>query len=193
MASRGAQGAESQALVARAQAGDVAAFEELVRLNLARIHRWALARTGDPDDADDVLQGVLVRLHAGLRAYRGGARFTTWLYRVTMNAAAESGRRAAAVARKQKRLALLAPAPDPPGDPPPERPLSELVRAFLTELTPAQRQVLDLVDLQGYEPVEVAAMLEMNDSTVRAHLFKARRTLRARILTAHPTLLEEYR
>ncbi len=111
-----------------------------------------------------------------------------------MNAAAESGRRAAALALRRRRLALVAPArADPPGDPPPAHPLSELVRTFLAELAPGQRQVLDLVDLQGFEPVEVAALLEMNDATVRAHLFKARRTLRRRILAAHPNLLEDYR
>lgn len=57
-----------------------------------------------------------------------------------------------------------------------------LVRSLWSELPPQQRQIFDLVDLQGHAPSQVAEMLDMNAATVRAHLFKARRALRMKLL-----------
>ena len=65
---------EAHALVRRAQAGDDAAFERLVRRFYDRIYRWALVRTSDPDDAEDVTQQVLVNLHRGLLTFDGRAQ-----------------------------------------------------------------------------------------------------------------------
>jgi len=65
------------------------------------------------------------------------------------------------------------------------------VRTFFDDLPPRQREVLDLADLQGFAPGEIAEMLKMNPVTVRAHLFRARRTLRARMLEEHAALLED--
>src|SRR5690606_29812849 len=79
-------------LVVRARAGDPDAFRRLARGVYGRIHRWALGRTGSPDDADDVAQTVLVRLHLKLGEYRGG-RFTSWLYRITASVAEELRRK----------------------------------------------------------------------------------------------------
>ena len=64
-------------LIARAQRGDAAAFRGLVERWQVTIHRWAVAHLGDPDEADDVTQQVLVRLHLRLHRFRGAARFST--------------------------------------------------------------------------------------------------------------------
>jgi RNA polymerase sigma-70 factor (ECF subfamily) len=66
-----------------------------------------------------------------------------------------------------------------------------LVRAFFAELQGRQREVFDLVDLQGYTPAEAAEMLEIEPPTARVHLLRARRAIRERILAAHPTLMED--
>ncbi len=184
-------------LVERAQAGDVEGFEDLVRLCFQQIHRWALVQTGDADDADDVTQEVLVRLHGGIRQFRAQSRFTTWLFQVTRNAASEFHRRRRSRQRTLERLRLPDVVDtDPPDellDDEPSRNLAALVRSFLEDLPVRQREVFDLVDLQGHAPVEVSRMLKTNPTTVRAHLFRARRTMRERILGSHPALLEEYR
>lgn len=182
-------------LVGRAQAGDPEAFRQLVRRIHGRIHRWALVRTGEPDDADDVVQTVLLRLHRGIGAFRGGGRLTSWLYRVTANAAEE-------LRRKRSRRARLL---DERGEPR-ERSvepdgarslddtrLARLVRERFFELPGRQREVFDLVDLQGYSPAEVADMLGLERVTVRTNLLRARRALRRRILESHPELVEAYR
>ncbi|MGD8726982.1 MAG: RNA polymerase sigma factor, partial [Gemmatimonadales bacterium] len=160
--------------------------------------RWALVKTGDADDSEDVTQEVLVRLHMGIRRFRARARFTTWLYQVTTNTAAELHRRRRSrqrtLERHREQLAVDAHAADDVGaDLATDRNLAALVRNFLQDLPLRQREVFDLVDLQDYAPIEVSKMLRMNPATVRAHLFRARRAIRGRILERHPDLIEEYR
>lgn len=184
------------ALVRGAQAGDVAAFEGLVRRYYGQIHRWALGRTGDRDDADDVTQEVLVRLHRHIGGFDGRSRFSTWLYQVTRTAASDLQRRR----RRRARLTLAlgqrsAPAAYDPRDAsgtPDERRAAELVRAFAMDLSDRQREIFDLVDLQGHEPAEVSEMLGMERVTVRSHLFRARQAIRRKILESAPELVEGY-
>ena len=184
------------ALVRRAQAGDESSFERLARRFYERIHRWALAKTGDPDDADDVAQEALVRLHRHIGRFDGRSAFTTWLYQVTRSAAADLHRkrsRRLRLAEKVKREAPPA-AHDPreEGADPDERRAASLVRTFLDELSERQREVFDLCDLQGHAPAEVSEMLELEPVTVRSHLFRARAAIRKRILESHPELVEDY-
>jgi RNA polymerase sigma-70 factor (ECF subfamily) len=184
------------ALVRGAQAGDEAAFERLVRRYYEQIHRWALARTGDRDDADDVAQEALVRMHRHLPGFDGRSQFSTWLYQVTRSAAADLHRKTA----RRDRLALKAKseAPPPAHDPreelesTDEKQAAGLVKTFLAELSERQREIFDLVDLQGFGPVEVGAMLRMEPVTVRSHLFRARKAIRKKILENSPELVEDY-
>ncbi len=138
---------------------------------------------------------MLVRLHANLSSWKGRSRFTTWLYRITVNEASSWTRRAT---RRTRRLAESISREGIPGARPPGRPeaghdarrLAELAIALFAELPRRQREVLDLVDFQGYSPGEAAQMLCMNPNTTRANLFKARRSLREKILAVRPDALE---
>jgi len=184
------------ALIRGAKAGDEAAFEGLVRRHYEQIYRWALARTGDRDEADDVTQETLVRLHRHIGSFDGRSAFSTWLYQVTRSAAADLYRKRS----RRERLALKvkhespAVAIDPREDEETtdERRASDLVKTFLEKLSERQREIFDLVDLQGFSTVEVSAMLKMEPVTVRSHLFRARKAIRRRILESHPELVEGY-
>ena len=177
-------------LLRSAQAGDPAALEALARWCYPRVARWALVRTGDRDEADDVTQEVVMRLAGRLKSFEGRSRFSTWLYRVTANTAGADAR------RSLRRLVLLRgrTAPDPADEE--QRQISalhgagvmQLVRSLLTELPPQQRTVFDLGDLQGYDAADVADMLELAPATVRSHLMRARRAMRERILARVPEL-----
>ena len=182
-------------LVHQAQSGNEEAFRRLVETCHARVYRWALVRTGDADDADDVAQNVLVRLSTHLDRYDGRSRFTTWLFRVTANAAGGFFRRGAARRRMTARLEQWSADADANRADPVRQlhttQLAKLVRAFFETLPGRQREILDLADLQGFTPTEIGGMLKLNPTTVRAHLFRARRTLRARMLEQHPALAED--
>jgi RNA polymerase sigma-70 factor (ECF subfamily) len=183
-------------LVRGAQAGDPAAFEGLVRRYYGQIHRWALGRTGDRDDADDVTQEVLVRLHRYLGRFDGRSRFTTWLYQVTRTAASDlqrrRQRRARLTLKLERQSASAAYDAREESGSPDDRRAAELVRAFVLELSERQREIFDLVDLQGHEPAEVSEMLGMEQVTVRSHLFRARQAIRRKILESAPELVEGY-
>lgn len=184
--------ASAPSLIARARRGDTTAFTELVRSSRSLIYRWSVVATGDPDDAEDVTQEVLVRLHAGLGRYRVGSRFTSWLYRITRNAATDRLRSRGRQRRlRAKGRHMHTPATgDAPDDRVMHRETERIVRAFLEALPDRQRQALDLIDLQGHSPAEAAALLGLGAGTVRTHLHRARRTLRSRLLDGHPELLE---
>jgi RNA polymerase sigma-70 factor (ECF subfamily) len=183
-------------LVQKAQAGDQQALNDLLRGCHPLVHRWALSLTADPDDADDIAQEVLVRVHRNLAKYGARSRFTTWLYQVTRNAALDQRRGR----ERRERLATheyrdeLQPDTDQADrlDELHRSRVADLVKSLFDELPERQREVFDLVDLQDCRPVEVSAMLDMNPSTVRAHLLRARRTIRKRILERHPEMAEEY-
>lgn len=183
-----------ESLVARAQGGDSRAFDELARRCHGRIYRWALVATGDPDDADDVAQEVLVQLERHLGRFEGRSRLTTWLYQVTRNAATSLHRRRGAAERASEAARAEAPTMGPSAhwiEEMETAELADLVKAFFQELPLRQREVFDLAELQGIPAAEVADMLEMRPATVRAHLFRARRAIRARILATHPALVED--
>ena len=183
------------ALVRRAQGGDRAALRDLVTGAYPLVRRWALVRTGDPTEADDLTQDVLVQVIQKLGGFRGEGRFTTWLYTVVRRAAADRFREAERRARlEQHPQARLHPVDGEVESPAREAVAGEVrdvVRAFFHHLPPRQREVFDLVELQGLPATEVARRLDIEPVSVRAHLFKARRTLRAWILEHHPTLAPE--
>lgn len=182
-------------LLPRAQAGDAAARDELLRRCHGTVYRWALVQTGQADDAEDVAQEVLVRLYRYLGRYSGRARFTTWLYRVTRNTALGWRRQLVSRLRVLRDVTMNLPSPAAPAGDPVERlhaaRIAAVVTALFQQLPARQREVFNLAEIEGVALVDIAERLGMNPSTVRAHLFRARRTLRARILAGHPELAEE--
>jgi RNA polymerase sigma-70 factor (ECF subfamily) len=193
LTSSDADGSATPGLVIRASTGDPEAFRLLVHRFQETIFRWALGTTGDRDDADDVTQQVLLKIHQHIGALRERGHLRTWLFRVTHNTALElhrtRGRRTAALDRELlltpgERVALA-----PVDHVDLDRTLS-LVDFYFHELPDRQRLIFDLVDLQGHTPVEIAEMLDMEPVTVRANLCKARRTIRTRMLRDHPELAE---
>lgn len=182
-----------EAMAARARAGDERAFAELATAVRAQVHRWALVRTGDADDADDVAQTVVIRLHRHLGTFEGRSRFTTWLYRLTATAALDwvKGRGRRERAHQASSADALSAATDDRIAALENERTAALVRAFFAELPTRQREVFDLVDLQGFTPAEAGEMLEIEGVTARAHLFRARRAIRERILAAHPNARDD--
>jgi RNA polymerase sigma-70 factor (ECF subfamily) len=187
--------AELATLVKQASAGNEAAFEQLARRVRARVRRWAGRLTHDDDDAEDITQLVLVRLHERIREFEGRSRFTSWLYRVTRNVALVHRR---VVERRKTILTPMrtAGAQESTGDThdidADAARIGRLVRAYFAELPERQREVFEMADLRGRTSAEIAAQLRIAPATVRVLLFKARRTIRLRMLAEHPRLLKEY-
>ena len=171
-----------------------AAFAALVRSVRERIHGWARRFSGDADDAEDIAQEVLLRLHRKVHTFEGRSVLSSWLYRLTWNAAHD--RRV----KQRRRSALLERYSDgeaaaPPADAAPPLDtdgVAELVRSFRFELTPRQQEVFTMVDLEQRPVNEVAETLGIAPSTVRVLLARARQTIRLWMLAEHPDLLQEF-
>lgn len=185
---------ESLELVRRAADGDDDAFRELVRRLHPTLRRWALARASDPDEADEVVQRTLIGMHRGLDAFSGNARLSSWAYRILANAAVDVRRARStgpALVRREGPGSEGASTPDPLRAVHAER-MAAAVYRLLDALPPRQREVLVMVDHEGRRPVEVAEILGLKPVTVRANLFKARRSMREAILDRYPELKEGY-
>jgi RNA polymerase sigma-70 factor, ECF subfamily len=174
----------------RAQRGDQRALGQLLRAVRPRVFRWALIHTGSPDDAEDITQATLLRAQRALPDFGFAARFTTWLYSVTRSVAADARRtqRRRAELLSQRTMVAEGSNAEPKLD---ERRLVALVREQLGPLPVRQREVFDLVDLQGRAPADVAELLGLDAATVRVHLLRARRTIRARIMERNAALVED--
>lgn len=179
-------------LISGAQGGDRGAFSRLAELVQGRVRGWAASFTDDADDAEDVTQDVLILVHRRLPQFEGKSRFSTWLYTITRNVALDRRRR---TLRRERRMESM----DAPADSVEiremfdENALTSLVLRYFDELPARQREVFELSDIMGLSAPEVAEKLGMKAVTVRANLFKARRTIRQRMLEHHSSMLEEYR
>jgi RNA polymerase sigma factor (sigma-70 family) len=177
-------------LASLAAAGDDSAFTTIVTRFQPAVFRWALIFAADPDEAEDITQEVFVRTHRQLDQYRSDGPLDAWLYRITRRTATQLRR----TRRRRGRLALSAAAQplrdvyttDPGGRVDRER-AAAVIRELFSGLPARQREIFDLVDLQGFSPAEVADRIRMKPVSVRANLFKARKAIREGLLATHPS------
>jgi len=183
-------------LVVRVRGGNAAAFEELARRVRDRVRQWARRLVADDDEAEDVAQLVLVRMHERLDEFEGRSRFGSWLYRITRNVALErrriEARRTALLARELASQPETS-SPTTGADVADDARIRSLIASHFAALPSRQREVFELVELRGLASSDVAVQLGIDASTVRVLLLRARRTIRARLLALHPNLLEDFR
>jgi RNA polymerase sigma-70 factor (ECF subfamily) len=174
-------------LVRSAQAGDAGAFDVLARAFLRPAFAVALAVGGRPADAEDVAQEAVVTALTRIDTCREPGRFGPWLLQSVRNRARNwlDHRRLADVPATDVEVAGEV---DPGKN---ERGLlrRQLLRA-LDSVTPVQREVVLLHDLEGWTHAEIAAALDLSEVSSRQHLFNARRALRARLTDPDSTTQE---
>lgn len=166
-------------LIERCRAGDLSAFEPLVEKYRQRVWRLAYQILRDREEAWDVAQEAFVRAYQALPRFRQAAAFSTWLYRITTNAALDLVRRRPAIPPVE--LTADHPARDDPEAEAQRREIHRRVHAALGHLPPEYRAAVVLRDLQGLEYVEVARILQVPIGTVRSRLSRGREALRAQL------------
>jgi RNA polymerase sigma-70 factor (ECF subfamily) len=171
-------------LVAAARNGDREAFEALVRATYADTYTLAYRLTGNEEDARDVVQDAYLRAYRGIRRFRGDARFTTWLYRITANCASTHlGKRAR---NHHEELDDDTPLVDDQSghDPEPQVNVSlelDRVASALAELPPRLRNVVVLRDIYDLPHEAIAAELGISEAAAKVRLHRARKRLRERL------------
>lgn len=166
-------------LVRRSCAGDLDAFENLVRMHQDRIYNVAYRITGNHEDANDAAQDAFVRAYQGLSRFRQGAAFSTWLYRIATNAALDLVRRRPAPAAIE--LTADYPGAGDPGAEVHRREVNRRVQDAVGHLPAEYRAVVVLRDLQGLAYDEIARILQVPIGTVRSRLSRGREALRAQL------------
>jgi RNA polymerase sigma-70 factor, ECF subfamily len=177
-----------QELVARVRNGDEEAFAKLVLKYQSRVLTLATRILDNRSEAEDVAQDIFVKVFQSLHDFRGASRFSTWLYRITVNHCLNHLRRRT---RQQHTLVVTEPEEwmqESPGSNP-HKTLEQkerwaLVQSKLQLLSPEHRTIILLRDFEGLSYEEIADVLQLESGTVKSRLHRARMELK--------TLLEPY-
>src|SRR6476620_10056804 len=182
---------EEQALVTAAKAGDIGAFEDLVRRYDRNVFRIAQHITQNREDAEDVVQDAFLKAYGNLGQFQGQSKFYTWLVRIAVNEALMRLRR-----RRPERMVSLdedvkteedsMPREVADWSPNPEQQysqaeLKEILTKTIQGLPPSFRTVFVLRDVEGLSTEETAEALELSVPAVKSRLLRARWRLRERL------------
>lgn len=176
---------EEQILVMRAQRGEQDAFRVLVERYQKLVYTLALRMLNVPADAEDAAQEAFLSAWKALPRFRMDAKFSTWLYRLTVNAATDVLRRR----RKEpdslddaERPVQAADSTDTPEEAAQRAERRAMVRRAIAALSENHRQILLLREVTGLSYEEIGAALELSPGTVRSRLARARKELREELL-----------
>jgi len=159
--------------IAAAKAGDLAAFEILMRQYERMVLVTALRLLGNIEDAKDASQEVFLRLYRNLGKVEAAGSFPGWLYRVTVNVCHDMGRKRTANVPMDEVPDLPAPGADP-GESAAGAERQRVLHMSLRMLSGKERAALVLRDLEGLSTSEVAQALGSSEATVRSQISQAR-------------------
>ncbi|MDO8541448.1 MAG: RNA polymerase sigma factor [Opitutaceae bacterium] len=162
-------------LVARAQARDASAFEQLYRTHMQRVYAVCLRMTGSVVTAEDLTQRAFVAAWNHLPRFRGDSAFSSWLHRVAVNTVLADLR--AEQRRNQRVFTTENPAAFETA--PPASPIGTRLdlEQEIAALPPQARAVFVLHDVEGWQHDEIAAQLGVAVGTTKAQLHRARKLL----------------
>jgi RNA polymerase sigma-70 factor (ECF subfamily) len=181
--------------VTAAPQGDDDAFALLVQRHSGGLHRAVARILGDESEAWDVVQMAFVRAWQRLDRYDPRWSFATWLYRIGTNLAIDllrsrSSRERAHRVGSEHHLRVVG-KPRPASDLADRREVERLLGQLVEMLTPHQRSAFVLREVEGMDTSEVAKVLGCSATTVRNHVFQARKTLRQELERRFPEYLPE--
>jgi RNA polymerase sigma-70 factor (ECF subfamily) len=172
--------ADEPVLVRRAASGETSAFAELVRRHQGKVRGLLLRLCGDRTLADDLAQEVFLRAYRGLWGFEGRSSFGTWLYRISYNAYLNHSTRVRKWSSLPSAYDAETAAPDDALSPP-RSDLRRDLEAAVATLPQRYRGVVVLYYLQDLSYPEIAEILDVPLGTVKTHLHRAKRILRARL------------
>jgi RNA polymerase sigma-70 factor (ECF subfamily) len=182
-----AKGQAEKQLVRRAQSGDTAAFEELLRTHQQRVFAVVSSILRRREDVEDVAQQVFVKAYFFLKRFDMRSAFGTWLYKISVNECWDYLRKKrvrrlvyeADLSEEQLRQMDAAPelaggAGRPKEDSAKRVEQREILERLLDELDEKDRAMLVMKEVQGFSVEEIGEILDLNVNTVKVRLFRAR-------------------
>jgi RNA polymerase sigma-70 factor (ECF subfamily) len=178
-------GVSDEELVARSVGGDLDSFNQLVRRWERPIHALAYRTLGREEEARDVCQEAFLRAYRSLPGFRGQAKFSSWLYRITLNLCRDwqrRERRSPIIATPEGVDLISAAAEQGPVVPIEEmvsrNDMSRAVARAMARLPEEQRTAIVLKEYQGLTFQEIADLLDCPLSTVKTRLYQGLTVLR---------------
>jgi RNA polymerase sigma-70 factor, ECF subfamily len=179
-------------LLARLQSGDDSALEELASLYSSKIYQLAFRYVKNREDAEEITQDVLFKVYRGISSFRGDAALSSWIYRITFNAAmsrvrtvqfqraqGEDRQTASTTVDDVSRLGVHDPADwSQMAD---ERVLRSQLFGAILALPAIYRAPVMLRDIQGMSTEEASAVLRVKDQTLKSRLHRGRLILRKQL------------
>jgi len=183
---------DEQLLIDRAQQGDREAFRQLVERSNVDVYRLAYDMTRNRQDAEDVSQEVFIRAYRSLTRFRREAKWSTWLYRITVNLCLDHREM-----QSRKRMEYRddignedtssgsahadgrsSPAPRTPDRETESVMIQENIEEALSRLPLQERAVFTLRHYHDLPLKEIAETMQIAEGTVKSHLFRALQRLR---------------
>src|SRR5262245_23438392 len=192
------EGEGDRELVLKAATGDEQAFEALIRRKREKVFWIAYRIVGDEEDARDIAQATFIRLWKVASRFKQDQSFDTWLYRITVNLAIDHYRSRGAARENVPLPEGQEPIPEASahrpvsGDPDQVLAGTELRAIFdklAARLGARQRAIFVMSQIEGVPTEEIARIMGISHSTVRNHLFQARRSLQEGFRLHYPEYL----
>ena len=170
-------------LIARLQARDEAAFEELIRQYETKVYSLCSRMCGNAEDAEEAAQDAFLALWRGIDRFRQESSLSTWIYRLASNACIDLMRRkkkgAGSVSLDDEELFVDAVDPAPqPHEEAERRETQRLLQEGLLSLPAEYRSILLLREIEGLSYSEISAALDLELGTVKSRISRGRTLLR---------------
>jgi len=187
---------EDRRLINRFLEGDEEAFEQLMKRYRARVTRMVGRIAGDRHEAEEILQEVFLTVYRKLSQFEGKSSFSTWLYRVAVNAALMRIR-----SRKKTESVSLDGFPEEMATTE-DRGESGVYEHLITEQSLARiekaieplpydfKTVIILRDIEGFSSEETAEIMQLSNAAVKSRLHRARIFLRERLQDLYRETIE---
>jgi RNA polymerase sigma-70 factor (ECF subfamily) len=194
-----AEGPDDLQLVARSQAGDTAAFNELVTRYRSRAFSMIYQMTRNEQDAWDLAQDGFVKAWKSISRFRGQSSFYTWLYRILMNVTIDALRKkniqggtefddAIGLQQIEPGAATAPRSEMPPVEKLSDQEIRARIDAAIEKLSPEHRAAIVMREIDGLEYSEIAEQMECSIGTVMSRLFYARKKLQALLKDVYETI-----
>lgn len=181
-----------QELVDRSKRNDTIAFAQLVSEFQAMVFRLAFRLLCDEDETKDIVQDVFVKIWVSIDKYDGSCQFSTWIYKITCNTCYDRLRALQRTPLAYSSEVISVEHDIGSGENIEEvltnKELKDLILRFTCQLSPRQKLVFTLRDIEGLEVSEVVAITGMSAEKVKHNLYQARKQIRNRIHQIEPDL-----
>lgn len=197
---RSREAEEDRGLIARAQAGDQAAFRSLVDRHQRRAFAIAVGLVRDENDAREIVQEAFLRVYKGLPTFEGGSSFFTWLYRIVTNLAIDlmrkPGRKGAELDESRNvaddpegELALVSRIDGAdPIDVVRRKEMAARIQTALDALPWYHRAVILMREVEGMSYEEMAESMGVSKGTIMSRLFHARQKMQKALADVYAEL-----